>query len=324
MYDHVLATLSNSPWAIEPAAGREIAGIINTRLRDGKSPDDAIAAARDVRAARDAKRPKRQAQGLAFIPLYGPLVQRASIFTEVSGLLSTDQIRAMLQEVVGDPAIDTIVLDVDSPGGSVFGTAELADAVYQARQQKRVIAVANSMAASAAYWIASQASELVVTPSGMVGSVGVYQMHVDRSEEMRQRGRTVTFVAAGERKTAGNEFAPLDASGRETIEETVVGYYGEFIRAVARGRNTSAAAVRQGFGRGGMVLAGRAMSEGMSDRVAGMDTVLSELGFRLTPDGLVHVGSGGSRSASVVPPAIARRLTGGFDDEVVIGGRGGY
>lgn len=178
----------------------------------------------------------------------------------------------------------TIVLDVDSPGGSVFGTAELGDKIAAASKAKRTIAVANSTAASGAYWIASQAGELVVTPSGMVGSVGVYMMHVDRSEEMRQRGRAVSFVASTPEKTAANEFGPLDDVGRSEFERIVQGFYRSFLSAVARGRKTTVVAVQENFGKGGMLLAGPARSAGMVDRVATLEQVLAEFGVRI-PDG---------------------------------------
>jgi signal peptide peptidase SppA len=210
------------------------------------------------------------------------MTQRANLMTEVSGLMSVEEVGFAIEQAVADPAFEAIVLDVDSPGGSVYGVQELADKVYAARRSKPVVAVANAVAASAAYYVAAQASELIVTPSGAVGSVGVYLMHVDRSGEMDKQGVRVTFVSAGERKTAGNEFAPLDDAGREEMDRAVQGYYRQFLAAVARGRNTSTERVRSDFGKGGMLLAAEAVRAGMADRVGTLDAVLGRYGHSLS------------------------------------------
>ena len=85
----------------------------------------------------------------------------------------TEAFGAAFDRAAADSSIGAIVLNIDSPGGSVYGVEELADKIYKARGTKPVYAVANSLAASAAYWIGSAASQLYVTPSGEVGSIGV-------------------------------------------------------------------------------------------------------------------------------------------------------
>ncbi len=92
-----------------------------------------------------------------------------------------DAALSMLDARSVDFNIDTIVLDVDSPGGNYYGTPETSSKIRAARDSKPIIAVANSLAASAAYWIASAADEIVVTPSGDVGSIGVLAVHTDFS-----------------------------------------------------------------------------------------------------------------------------------------------
>src|SRR5262249_51729117 len=153
----------------------------------------------------------------------------ADWFMETSGILSTEQVGQLVDQAADDPSVEAIILDVDSPGGSVFGTEELAGKLADATKQKKVIAVANAVAASGAYYVASQARELVVSPSGQVGSIGVFMMHVDRSEELRQAGLTVTFVASSQRKVAGNQYSPLDPVGRDEMEQQVSGYYDLFV-----------------------------------------------------------------------------------------------
>lgn len=276
-YARILAAVAAQPWAIHPEKGRVIADFL-TRKAEGQAVDFAT----PPEAAAKKDRRKQSTATVGVIPIYGTITQRADFFSEWSGGASTDAIGAALDEFVGDPKVDAVVLDVDSPGGSVYGVEELAQKVHAATKQKKVIAVANSLAASAAYWIASQASELVVTPNGEVGSIGVYLMHQDRSAEMEKYGRKVTFISAGELKTAGHSYGPLDDVSRAELQKGVDDYYDKFVRAVARGRNVSLTAVRSGFGRGGVVRAEEAVREGMADKVGTLESVLGRYGLSLT------------------------------------------
>ena len=126
------------------------------------------------------------------LPLHGVISQRASVWQEMFGGTSTEQFGAAYQQAINDPRIKAVVLDVDSPGGTVSGVSELADIVYAGAQQKPVAAVANSQMASAAYWIASQVGggqlRLAAASGADVGSIGVFRMHEDVSEAMAEAG----------------------------------------------------------------------------------------------------------------------------------------
>jgi signal peptide peptidase SppA len=137
--------------------------------------------------------------------------------------------------------------------------------------------VANTLAASAAYWLASAASELVVTPSGEVGSIGVFAIHEDYSAALDRVGVKVSLISAGKYKTEGNPFEPLGEEAQAAVQGTVNDYYDMFIRAVARGRGVSQADVIAGFGEGRVVMAEQAVRLGMADRVATIDEVIGGL-----------------------------------------------
>jgi len=179
--------------------------------------------------------------------------------------------------MIADDNVGAIVLEIDSPGGSVFGIQELWDTIFSARGEKKVVAVANSYAASAAYYIASAAEEVVVTPSGAVGSIGVLTAHADMSKKLAEEGIDVTLISAGKFKTEGNQFEPLSAEGRDAMQDMVDGYYSAFVNAVAKGRDVKAADVRGGFGEGRVVTAANAKSEGMVDRVETLDSTIARL-----------------------------------------------
>ena len=133
------------------------------------------------------------------------------------------------------------------------------------------------MAASAAYWIASAASSLTVTPGGDVGSVGVYAMHVDYSRALDEAGITVNIVKAGKYKAEGSPFQPLDNAARDHLQDRVDAIHGRFVAALARNRDVSREAVRQDFGQGRLVSARDAVSRKMADRTATLENVLERL-----------------------------------------------
>ena len=275
LYERIIAACLSLPWAVHPDKLRVIESFLSRKARGEAIPEAEVLAAQSQRKATGPTPPG----GVGLVAIYGTLVQRADLMTEYSGGTSTDAVGQQIDALASDSNIKAIVLDVDSPGGSVYGVAELGAKIAAAAEVKKVIAVVNSEAASGAYWIASQASELVVTPSGQAGSIGVFMMHVDSSEALKLAGQAVTIVKAGERKAVGNPYAPLGAEGLAEFTEMVDDYYDQFVKAVAQGRDVSMKAVRDGFGKGGMVRAEQAVKEGMADRVGTLDEVLGRYGL---------------------------------------------
>ncbi|MGQ0589316.1 MAG: S49 family peptidase, partial [Sphingosinicella sp.] len=199
--------------------------------------------------------------------------------TEISGGASLRQASRRLAGALADPAVTAIVLEIDSPGGSVYGVEEFANEVFAARARKRIVAHANALAASAAYWIAAQAEQFSVTPSGEVGSIGVVAVHVDYSEALKAEGIKITYVHAGEFKVEGNPAEPLNDAAQAFIQQRVNEYYEMFLAAVARGRGVGKTTVRKDFGQGRVYGAEQAKAAGMVDRIE----PLTELIRRLQP-----------------------------------------
>lgn len=285
------------PWAILPEALDSILEVLQLRAEGHAFTDEEIQA----RIGAAAPTPMRSKVGtVAVLPVFGVIAHRMNLLTAMSGGMSTQQLTDAVRESVEDQAVDAVVLDIDSPGGSVFGVQELADEIFRARGTKPIIAVANATAASAAYWIGSQADEFIVTPSGQVGSIGVVAVHVDRSKQAEMLGIKPTLISAGEHKTDGSDLAPLDDDTRAHMQRRVDQYYGAFVEAVARGRGVSVKAVRAGFGEGRVVAAGDAARAGMVDGVRTMDDVLGRLAA-----GAKSVAGGGPRAeiAAAAPPA---------------------
>ncbi len=275
----LLAQIMSTPWALMPETLNAMAGILRRWQAGGDIPEDTrqrIAADQSVRVLRQQANGAAGGSLIAVLPLYGIITQRGNMVDAVSGpgSCSTQIFAAALGDALADPAVEQILIDIDSPGGSVYGVEELATQILVARGQKPVIAVANSLAASAAYWIGSAASEFYCTPGGEVGSIGVWQAHEDLSGALLYEGIDVTLISAGKYKVEGNPYEPLTEEATAFLQSRVDEYYSAFVAAVAQARGVPADAVTQGMGQGRVVGATVAQSLNMIDGVMTFDQVV--------------------------------------------------
>lgn len=276
-YRHILNAVAATPWAILPAKLAVILDLLTLRASGARLTTEEIQDR--IGAARQSSSGARQAGSVAVLPLMGTLIPRASLLAEASGATSLERWTSDLRQAINDPSVGSVVLDVDSPGGSVFGVQETADAMRAMMRSsgKPIVAVANNMAASAAYWLASACDELVCTPSGEVGSIGVIAAHEDLSAALEREGIKVSLITAGKFKGEGNPFAPLAEDTRGYLQSRVNDYYRAFVASVARGRGTTAEAVRDGYGQGRMLGAKAAVQAGMADRVGTLEDTIGRL-----------------------------------------------
>ena len=182
-----------------------------------------------------------------------------------------------MRQALADESVSQILIDIDSPGGSVYGVAELADEIVAARAQKPIVAIANSLAASAAYWIGCSASEFYVTPGGEVGSIGVWQAHFDYSQALAAEGVTPTLISAGTYKVEGNPYAPLDPEAQAFMQSRVDDYFLTFSKAVAKGRGVPIAQVRNGMGQGRVLGADAALEQNLVDGIVTLDEAIRKM-----------------------------------------------
>jgi len=269
----VLRLVRSTPWSILPDKLEEIVAIVEDHAAGVRLTHEEIRA-----RIGSAPRPEPSMAGsVAVLPLRGVVAQRANVMTEISGGTSTERLGAMLAEYVRDPEISAVVLDVDSPGGSVFGVPELAASIMRMRGRKPIVAVANSLAASAAYWIGAAADQFYVTPGGLVGSIGVLSVHTDISKAEEAAGTKTTIVTSAKYKAEGNEYEPLTEEARAQMQARVDAYHAMFVRDVAAGRGVSAQVVQDTYGQGRVVNAEEAVRLGMADKVATLDQVIARL-----------------------------------------------
>jgi len=280
-YRHIVREVARKPWAMLPSTLAVMVDLLRYRSAGHRLTraeiDERISEGQSRSAAR--RGAARPAGSVAVIPLYGIIAARAAAFQSVSSPngTSVEEFTQMFRAALADDGVDSILIEIDSPGGSVDLVPELAAEVRAARGKKPIVAIANTLAASAAYWIGSQADELVVTPSGEVGSVGVYAAHEDLSGALEQEGVKVTLISAGKFKTEGNPFEPLSEEALAYFQSQVDDFYSMFVADVAKGRGVAVGDVRDGYGQGRVVSAADAVKAGMADRVATFDDTVARM-----------------------------------------------
>lgn len=219
-----------------------------------------------------------QSGAIAVLSLTGVISQHPDWFADTS----IDQFSADLLAAVNDPGVGSILISIDSPGGSVYGVQELAGMMMAAREQKPVVAIANSLAASAAYWIGCAASEFYCTPSGEVGSIGVWQAHMDISGALEQAGVKTTLISAGKYKTEGNPYQPLDENAQNFMQSRVDAYYNDFVSAVATARGVDPDTVKNGMGQGRVLGAQDAKKANMIDGIMTFPQLIQRMQKKMT------------------------------------------
>lgn len=273
-YPNIVRAVLETPWAILPEKLAVIRELVVLRASGAQFTDEEIEARiGDGPAQRDVQ----MVGSVAVVPLYGVIVPKADMFTQMSGGTPVDRFRNSLAAAMRDPDVSAVVIDVDSPGGQTDLLTEAASDIRGLRGSKPIVAVANTVAASAAYWLATQADELVVTPSGSVGSVGVFAAHEDLSAQQEMDGVKTTLVSAGKYKTELSPFEPLSDDARAYVQQRVDEAYIQFTADVAKGRRVTVDTVRGGFGEGRMVGAKQAVKLGMADSVESIQSVISRL-----------------------------------------------
>lgn len=268
------------PWAIAPDRLMEIQAIYAAHLR-GESIDINAVEARIGRQLQNQPQGYQVQDGAALIPLRGVMAPRMNLMSQVSGGTSTELFARDVKAALNDPAVQSIVLLVDSPGGAVGGTMAAASAVMAARGVKPIAAYSDGTMASAAYWVGSAADQVYVS-SGVdqVGSIGVVASHVDVSQREQALGIKTTEIVAGKFKRIASRYGPLTESGRQSIQDQVDYLYSLFVGDVAAQRGVSADQVLSDMADGRVFIGQQAIDAGLVDGVASLDSVISELNDR--------------------------------------------
>jgi signal peptide peptidase SppA len=212
--------------------------------------------------------------GVAVIEMSGTLMKSVEPST---GGTSMAYVRRDIRNATRDSAVKSIILKIDSPGGTVKGMDDLALEVKNANAKKKVVAYIEDLGASAAYYVAAQASNVYVNRSGRVGSIGVFGVLADRSEQLKKKGITLHVISSGEFKGLGADGVVSDEL-KAIQQEQVDALAEQFISAVSEGRNMDSESVRA-VADGRIFSAQEAVSLGLADSVQSFEVTLSSLQF---------------------------------------------
>jgi len=281
-YEHIVRSMCDTSWAIMPSKLQAIVEFIQLKVEGLSLSSEEVKNLTKQRPVLQAELFESENTSLpgnkvAVLPIHGTISHRMNMMNAISGGVSTESLGKEFATLANNPDIGTVVLDIDSPGGAVSGIEELGNQIFQARDKVRIVAHSNSLAASAAYWLGTQAHEFVVTPSGEVGSIGVIAVHESVFRAKESEGRDITIIKAGKFKADTSPLEPLSKEAHEAIQERVDERYDTFIEAVARGRGVKAATVIDNFGEGRVVGAKSALSKGMVDAVETLEETIIRL-----------------------------------------------
>lgn len=214
------------------------------------------------------------ANGVATIDMSGPMIRKAGLFEKLfMGAVAHEDVASALREAGGRADVSSVFLNIDSPGGTVMGTPELAAEVAKLNATKPVYAFTSGMMGSAAYWVGSQATAIYATPSARVGSIGAIQTVVDQSAMLERLGIKVEVFSVGKFKSAGHPAKSLTDEQRQMINESLAEIVGEFRQAVSSQRSGVPAEAMEGQTFSGK----KAQEMGLATIVADQDEAMRRL-----------------------------------------------
>lgn len=257
--------LIGQPWAVRPELLDVALNLIN---REGSIDPEAVQTAKAARL--DGTFDAYTREGVAIVPVIGPIFRYADSFTLLCGGATVETIARDFRTAINDPSIRSILLNIDSPGGQANGIAELAAHIREGAQIKPVVAYIGGAGNSAAYWLASAASEIVIDSTAAAGSIGVVMGYPTPGDGKK----SVEFVSSQSPNKRPN---PTTEKGRATIQATVDDLAELFVDAVATYRGVSRETVLSDFGQGGYLIGSKAVDAGLADAIGSFEGTLARM-----------------------------------------------
>lgn len=269
-----LLDLLMSPWAILPDQLCEIQAIYAAHLRGDKVDFDAIEARLGRPLASEQQDYKIRQGGVAVLALDGVMAPKANLFMRVSGGISTQLATQQLESATVDPRVTAIVMALDTPGGSVFGTPEFGASVLELAKIKPIVTVSEATLASAGYWAGSASNAVYISgPTVQVGSIGVVASH--SYDPQAQSG--TTEITAGKYKRIASSTGPLSKEGKAYMQGQVDHLYSVFVDAVASNRGATTEQVLEHMADGRVFIGQQAIDCGLVDGYATVDSMVEQL-----------------------------------------------
>lgn len=281
MTSRIIARLTSVPWLIQAEALETMLQIAGRGIPDQETiegwkheasrlalatrPGDPLGTAPSARV-RD---------GVAIVPVAGPIFRYANLFTQFSGATALADVAANLAAARADGRVRAVMLEIDSPGGDVTGLAEAADMIAQLAAEKPVVAYVEGAAQSAAYWLASAAAQIVISATGQVGSLGaVVAMQDTRERQARDGVRRYEFISS---QTPNKRLDPTTDAGAARVQALADRLAAEFLQAAAANRGMTVEDIIAATDGGGILVGADAVRSGLADRVGGFEETLQRL-----------------------------------------------
>jgi capsid assembly protease len=322
-YEHLRGLIFNRPLCIDPDRLAVLVDAVSDRTGvaleqdwikeanariDRLSPGAQRAMRGPAKSKQDgARAPYATLNGTAIILVHGTLINRGGWVGAYSGITTTEGIRHQIRSAMADETVQSVIFDFDSPGGQASGSFETASLIRELTATKRTIAVIDDTAASAAYALASACSKILITPSGVAGSIGVVLLHLDHSARLDKAGLAPTLIHAGRKKIDANPYQPLSERVSADLQAEVDAAYAMFVDAVAQGRaNLTPAAIRAT--EAACYVGQAAINAGLADEIGDLESALAELAKPAESAGVsallsaVPAGSASAAANSVVDP----------------------
>ena len=266
-----------SPWAIEPRKLLEIKSMYEAHI---KGPDFNFRKVNEAIARKSGQKGQgvEIQNGVAIILVDGPIAKRLNVFGEIFGWVSSELLIRDVKKALNDDSVGSILLDIDSPGGTVDGTFEIANMIFNSRGNKPIVAFTDGMMASAAYWIGAAADKIFISGKTVrVGSIGVVATHTDFSEAEKKAGIKTTEITSGKFKIIASPHSPLTKAGRASVQEDLDFLYSVFVMDIATFRGVSVEAVLEDMADGRIFIGENALKAGLVDGVFTRDQLLEDM-----------------------------------------------
>jgi ClpP class serine protease len=269
----LLNFLAEQKWAITEECLRHMESIYLAHLARKANGErfDKEALEKELGKPLDNTRTVTIRNGVATIPIEGPIFRYADFFSEISGATTYETLAKDFGGAMADPQVKDVVLYVNSPGGQVDGCNEFSNMIFEARDKgKRIIAYVSNEAASAAYWIASAADEVVIDDTATVGCIGVILGVGSDSQD----GKTKRFISS---QTPHKRPDPNKEKGADQIQTVADDLCQVFLDTVARNRGLTPAKAEEDFCAQWLYVGQKAVEAGLADRIGSYESVLEEL-----------------------------------------------
>lgn len=303
----IMDYILSQPWAIAPEVLEQILAIAQG---ENESPE---AVSQKLGRPLQNTRTVTHREGVALVPVTGPIFRYANLFTAISGGTSVDVLATDFRAALDNPDIRGIALEIDSPGGQVAGISEFAEQVRAA--QKPVVAYISDMGASAAYWIAAAAGHVVIRDTAVAGSVGV----VTTLRRGKQDDRIEIVSSQSPKKRPDLDTEAGLAELRKVIDDIAQ----VFVERVGSYRGTTVGHVLEHFGQGGVLVGSAAVRAGLADELGSLENVIAGMAGKTHQRGVTFMSTNEAQTAPQQinreylathhPDLLAALLTEGFE-----------